>query len=85
MSESVAVNGGKKEQLKLIMRTNTKSTATTLEVNGFSDPILISHIAKVDPDIIVLCDEHVSHYSQNDTHLNEWSKHKVIIHSHNPM
>lgn len=85
LSERVTVNKDKKEKLRLVVRTNSKSAATTFEANGLSDPIFISHITKINPDIIIFCGNDVPVYSRNDTFFKEWSEHKVIIHSHNPM
>ena len=75
----------KKEQPKLIIRTDARSNATALEITSLSDPNFISYLTKINPDIIIFCGDNQPLYSQNDAIFKGWFKYKVIIHSRNPM
>jgi DNA polymerase family B len=69
------------ELLKLAVRTDGQ--ATTIVINGFSDPAFISYISQNNPDIVVFCGNYNLLDSHSDKSFSEFLKLKVIIYTRN--
>ena len=63
--------------LKLAVRTDTDEHATTIVINGLSDPAFSQNT----PDIVVFCGNYNLLDSHNDQSLSEFLKLKVIIYT----
>jgi hypothetical protein len=67
--------------LKLVVTTDEQ--ATTIVINGLSDPVFVSYISQNDPDIILFDGDYNLLDSHNVKSLSEILKRKVIIFNRN--